>query len=351
MGVGTAFGKLILFGEHAAVYGHPAVGISLPFHTSVTIDPGTHHGWRTEASRSGRKDIAASLVREAFGFVDPANHGRLYPGGTVRIESDIPQGAGFGSSAALCGAIAAAAASTAAARPSHWQMEGFAKVNTSADAAAQAAGPGEIWQRAHRMERHFHGTPSGIDTGLAIIGGLLSFKTRPPDLPDVERLRSAALFLVVGTTPRAGDTSSLVGGIRQRCLAGDEQTEGAIRSLGQIAQSAILELQQASAGEGKSAGELCRRLGALADQAQATLETLGLGSPAHRTLIDEGRRLGAAGGKLSGAGGGGAFFLLFPDDAGAGRTALLLTEFAAESAPEATILGAFRLGDDGLTRI
>ena len=36
--VGKAHGKLLLFGEHSAVYGHPAVGVSLPEQTTVRLD-------------------------------------------------------------------------------------------------------------------------------------------------------------------------------------------------------------------------------------------------------------------------------------------------------------------------
>jgi mevalonate kinase len=55
----------------------------------------------------------------------------------------------------------------------------------------------------------------------------------------------------------------------------------------------------------------------MATDAMTHLRSIGLANPAQDRLIEAGRRAGAFGGKLSGAGAGGAFFLIAPDEVSA----------------------------------
>jgi mevalonate kinase len=163
-----------------------------------------------------------------------------------------------------------------------------------------------LWEAAHRAEAYFHGTPSGIDTGLAVLDGLYAFAPVPPDLPGARRLDGFPLHLVIGAVPRAGSTRGLVAGLRERVESGDIDTKEAIERLGEFSARAIGLL---AGGDPANLPEL----GRLADAAQGELAGLGLSTDHVDSLLRLGRESGAVGGKLSGAGGGGAFYLLFKD--------------------------------------
>jgi mevalonate kinase len=303
--IGSGSAKLILFGEHSAVHGHPAVGISLPERTVVELTSEGREEWGLDGvPPEDRRTAARILALLEKVLPGPGARGR----GAVRISSTVPRGLGFGSSAALCAAFAGALAAHASS-----QAAGAAPAGTS---------PERIWALAHEAERLFHGTPSGIDTGLSILGGLRGFSPHPPGLPYHESLGGIALFLVVGALPRVGNCGALVAAIGQRMKEGDTATRDSIARLGAIAAEAREELRRA----GPSGPA---RLGGLAVRAMDRLRSLGLSTKGMDLLMEEGERAGALGGKLSGAGGGGAFFLLMADTESAEEAAARLIRTAA----------------------
>jgi mevalonate kinase len=290
---GTGRAKLLLFGEHAAVYGHPAVGLSLPEAIRAEIDLGAGAGWRFPGAPPGDQGRLARLLRR-FGRIIPGM--QAIRGGEVHLDSCIPRGQGFGSSAALCAAIASA-------------------LCAALGRQEQTAG---IWAYAHAAERLFHGTPSGIDTGLALLDGLYLFHPDPPRLPAARRLEGPELPLAVGSLPRQAGSGELIRGLGARVRAGERRTVRLVGELGDIARRSA-ELLSGDRDE-PAAGRLAA-LGGLAWQAQERLAALELSRPELDELLAAGRRAGALGGKLSGAGGGGAFFMLFADPQAALSTA------------------------------
>lgn len=303
-GRGTGSAKLLLFGEHAAVYGYPAVGLSLPERTHVEIEGGEEF-WRVYESEASEKGGASRVaIDDVMALLGNALPG-LATGGMVSIKSSIPRGVGLGSSAALCVALAEAALAVAAGgRP-----EDEAPPDRST-----------VWALAHRAERRFHGNPSGVDTGLATLGGLWRFDPRPPELPAVRHLDGFELHLVVAALPRPSSTAALVDALGVR-LRQEPGAELALARLGGIAAEAAAVLSDGPGGMG--------RLGLLADEAEAILESLDLATPVQGRLIAAGRGAGAAGGKMSGAGGGGAFYLLFPEAGSAEEGARVVNATAA----------------------
>lgn len=272
MGVGEARAKLLLFGEHAAVYGHPAVGMALPWALKVTHTPGGPWvfpglGMHEPAVR-GLVQALVALGRDR-GLPLPVE-------GRVEVETEVPLSSGYGSSGALCAAL----------------VNAFWPTLPLDDRDLLA------W----RAEGQFHGTPSGIDTALALRHGWwrLDPSTKPvraTPLPD------PGLVLVTGAVTRESDTKTLVGNLARRLQDGDPVVVRSLEDLGTIARRAA----DALVG-GKT--DVCP----LVQRARATLQTLDLETSDLTRVLDAGLGAGALAGKLSGAGGGGAFYLVFPSE-------------------------------------
>jgi mevalonate kinase len=288
-GIGRAHGKLILFGEHSAVYGHPAIGVSLPESLTVRLGRAPLADWDLQSIPSDdRPGLLSVLARLEARLPELARVGRC----SVHIASRVARGVGYGSSAALCAALSLALLS---------RERGNAG---GALDVSEAPEMDEAWGLAHDAEQVFHGTPSGIDTGLSLLGGLVSFQPRPPALPEWRRLPGARLWLVTAAVPRDESCAALIKGLGGRMQAGDRVVQDAIAELGRIARS----VQEAlDAGSSPSLGE---QFGQAADGAMEVLKSIGLGNPSMERLIAAGKSAGARGGKLSGAGGGGAFYLV-----------------------------------------
>ena len=260
------------------MYGHPALGVSLPWALELSVAPVAGAG---DPGPPPKVEVLAPLPEQLAAMI-----GAPHLHAVVEIRSQIPLGLGFGSSAALC---------VAAER---------ALIDSAASPSARTATA--VWHGAHERERVFHGTPSGADTGLAAFPGV-GFLTwqRSGELPSYEPVPATELHLVVAAVPRRGDTREHVAAVAQRVRSGDSETRDTLRRLGQLSTEARALLL--------GAAPPALALGTLADHAQRLLAGLGLGDREQERLLHAGRSAGAAGGKLSGAGGGGACFLVCRD--------------------------------------
>ncbi len=264
-------GKLLLFGEHAAVFGYPAVGITLSATLQIALYPGGE--WSTPGI--SHPDLTTLLHR--------LEQDSMIPAGELQIASDLPLRSGFGSSAALTVACARLTGET---------------------------DPYAIWRRAHRWEHIFHGTPSGIDTGLCALEGAWMFRRSQEDessfdgLPHAQAIELPELHLVVGSIPRQIDTRDLIFRVRDRRQEQPKETNAILQKLGEIA---------TAVGTAGAAGN-AQMIGSAATEAQGLLSKLGVVSDEVASIINSGITAGAIGGKMSGAGGGGAFFLVCPDE-------------------------------------
>jgi mevalonate kinase len=198
------------------------------------------------------------------------------------MTATLPLSSGFGSSAALC--------------------TGVARRMLASRGAAED--PTAVWHLAHELERFFHGTPSGIDTGLTSLGGTRSFHfdpAHPAKLPETQRVTLPDMVLVIGAVPRATTTRDLVAGVRERRDTAPAAYDGILRRLGELSTAAA-----------DAVGTDLSGFATLATEAHRLLTELGVSTELLDKLLMAGRDAGAIGGKLSGAGGG-AFYCICPD--------------------------------------
>jgi mevalonate kinase len=276
---GRAAGKVILLGEHAVVYGRPALAAGLPLGLAVEVTAG-QGPLRFESDRPelSADDRPAGLVREAASILGVPADGLL-----VRVCSELPPGVGLGSSAALSVAVLRALA---------------------AAAGRQLAREEEL-ALGRRLEATFHGTPSGIDPAAAALGGCFRFvRGDPPSITPLRLARPLPLVVVGGA--RARSTGAAVGGLRARWEADRTRYEALFDDV-----AAVVETGAAAAECGDLAG-VARAF----DRNQELLERLGVSSPEVEALVATARRAGALGAKLTGGGAGGAI-LAIAEDAGA----------------------------------
>lgn len=300
---GAAPGKVILFGEHAVVYGRPAIAAALGVGLGATAEPAEDgpvlhipawgQGGLVVRPRS-RPDGFESIGR---GFRAALEAAGLSPDDapvSVTMDGELPPGVGLGSSAAFAVALVRS-------------LLAFRGDHPTDDAVIAAA---------ERVEQVFHGTPSGLDHTIATIRGCVWFERATAERPAVVRRLEvgAPVDVVVGWTPREGVTREVVARLRARHDAHPDVYEPLFDAMGAVA---------AAGAEALASGDRAR-LGALMDVAHGYLNACGVSNVANERMVDTARRHGALGAKLTGAGSGGAVLAL-PED-GRPRTAQRLVD-------------------------
>lgn len=313
MTVSSAPGKVYLFGEHAVVYGEPTVLCAIERRATVTVKARdddrlrvqtndlTLDGFSVEygdGALDADIDVPRSLVEAAVGYVDGAIEQVRdvideNVGFTIAIESDIPLGAGLGSSAAV--------------------------VVAAIDAATREMGieltPKEIADRAYQVEYDVQdGQASRADTFCSALGGTV--RVEGDDCQPIEN--PSRLPLVIGYDGGAGDTGELVSGVRALREEYDFAAD-TVRAIGDIVRTGERALAEADIEE----------IGRLMDFNHGLLSALGVSSRSLDAMVWAARDADALGAKLIGAGGGGCIVAL--DESPDTATALSYTPGCEEA--------------------
>ena len=269
---GLGHAKVILVGEHAVVYGHPALAAGLSVAISAEGRKGSGRlrvpAWGLEATAGDDSQAGRALAAIVRRLEAPALD--------FEVDAQFPSRAGLGSSAALAVAVARVAAAACAHETS----------GSDFDAAV------------HEAETIFHGNPSGIDAAAAKGGGAGRFTRAAGWQPVGVR---QAIRLCVGLSGRQRDTAAQVAAVarlRDRLSV----TDDILATLGKLTDEAADAL-----GKGDVDG-----LGRTFDAAHGLLSALRVSSPELDTLVQSARAAGAIGAKLTGAGGGGAAIAIAP---------------------------------------
>ncbi|KAJ2742809.1 Mevalonate kinase [Coemansia sp. BCRC 34301] len=342
----SAPGKVILFGEHAVVYGKAAIAGSLDMRAYALVTPRTDGKARmvlpdigvdilfdcqtlprlSSADLAHPSDVEALVpstisIPEGPGRTTVLTFVYLYgciftePSGsaggfTLCVRSLLPVGAGLGSSAAFNVVLSA----TLLQLTGQLQAEG-----------ASASDLKLINQWAFHGEQVAHGTPSGIDNSVSTYGGFLKYTKGEPS---VSLESSHALRVLITNTNVPKSTKALVAGVRALRSQYPSVVDGILDSIHSISTSAAT-LFQTNDSEACSTAALEQQMQDIIRINHGLLSTLGV---SHASL-ERVRAITAAhslASKLTGAGGGGCALTLIPHGTADGTVAKVARELEAE---------------------
>lgn len=265
-----ASGKVILCGEHAAVYGRPALACGIARGVFAHATPSVPSSLWIDGQRIDEGTETHSAFQALCRELDVRDR-------RVDVQLQMPTGVGLGASAAMAVAMARALLDS----------------SETADAVAEA----RILAAADAWERLFHGNPSGIDAATAYAGGCIRFQ-KGSDFRGIDLRQSFELAIAVAGPPSATrEMVAQVAQFRERDPVTFEQQLDAITSLVDDAEQCLLALDWP-------------RLGALLDHNQTLLAEWKLSTPEIEDCRQLAREAGAWGAKLTGAGGGGCVIAL-----------------------------------------
>jgi len=287
----AACGKIILLGEHAVVYGRPAIALPIPLAVEAAIRKGGDGinvvipRWGVEqkvrVTNPGFTGIIAQML-EQLGL-DEENM-------TIEVFPHIPRAMGLGGSSALAVAI----------------------IRAIDHAYKLGLNDGRINELAFECEKAAHGTPSGVDNTVATYGSPLYYQRR-----DEQPLFSTVklgqpLELVIGMTGKESLTADTVARVRASWQQYPERYETIFDQIGHLTMSA---------SEAVKSGQL-NELGELMNLCHGYLNALQLSTPELEEMIHVARQNGAVGAKLTGGGGGGSMIALCPDSSAPVKAAI-----------------------------
>jgi mevalonate kinase len=153
--------KVIISGEHAVVYGHPALVAAVNVYSKVSVEAfdeiGAHEIFSEKygfAKMIGKAFSGPSQLKPFARIIDVFRDSEGFKGRLrVRISSEIPPASGMGSSASLSVALANALLKLVYDKPSDEK----------------------VFSLAMEGERVAHVNPSGVDVAAALWGGLILF--------------------------------------------------------------------------------------------------------------------------------------------------------------------------------
>jgi mevalonate kinase len=272
--VAEAPAKVIITGEHFVVHGAWALAAALP--RRVRAEAFEAPSLRVVSDRVPVRDKAA--IRPALALVEAmAQRFSFSPRLGVSIHSEVPEGAGLGSSAATMVATAAAVAKLKSLRLTVDELISISMVG----------------------EKAVHGRPSGVDPTVCAIGGVVLF--RPGRRPRKVALTGNRVLLISysGVKRSTRRLIDRVSGARERFPA---LFTGLAEAVGE---SSLLSSRRLTDNDMKG-------LGRLLTYNHAVLSAVGASSSSLDGLVNLNLSLGAYGAKLTGAGGGGSVVAVAP---------------------------------------
>lgn len=275
-----AAGKVILVGEHAVVYGAKAIAIPLlsrNMKLHVYTDRITTRNPKIKFQIGGQPvhQSLIDMIHEAFEVLQIPKFNLSIDG-----HSSLMLGAGVGSSASLCVSI----------------IRGLCQV------CGISMTPAKLSTLANKLERRFHGNPSGLDTAVVALEQAILFERgRDAEALTVNKPKNSSLpwcFVLMDT----GVRSPTINMVKLAEPWFRQQGESAITQFNTITDLAVQSLRDGDTAKLAQSMTECHHL----------LEQAGIVTDPVRKMVDLAMQHGALAAKVTGAGGGGCVLALLP---------------------------------------
>jgi mevalonate kinase len=280
-------GKCILFGEHAVVYGFPAISMAIPLNSTCTVEENRNNSIELNFKTINNKFEGSNLVDIEQKI--PSNYSQFILGlnslkknfnlivKDIKIElfSEIIPNAGLGSSASTSIALISA-------------------VSEFYNLTLKKA---EILNYALEMEKVTHGSPSGIDHTSCLYGNIIYYQkgrpfhfVYPPD----------DFYVLITYTNQEHNTKEVISNVKKLKDENSHLFDSIVDKIGFYTEIAELEL---ISGNYEEAGKLMNFNQDLLSQLNVSNDTID-------TINEIALKNGAYGSKLTGAGLGGCVITL-----------------------------------------
>jgi mevalonate kinase len=270
VGVGRGNGKTVLLGEHAVVYGMPAIAAGISLGATARALPSDRHAIRIaerEAGAGDGSDLVRALQQTCAALGVGAHR--------VEVDVNLPLGSGLGGSAAI----------------------GVAVTRALLSRAGRAESRELVLSGAAAWEQVFHGNASGVDAAAAYAGGCIWF-TKQHGFEPV--FVAVPLQLVVCLAGPPASTKQMVESVKSLGERRPDLLAKSLAGIESLVKNAKLCIE---------AGDV-HGLGQLMNYNQMLLSGLFLSTSEIERACAVAREAGALGAKLTGAGGGGAVIAL-----------------------------------------
>ncbi|MEM9242681.1 MAG: mevalonate kinase [Pseudomonadota bacterium] len=282
----SAPGSAMLMGEHAVVYGHPAIVCALDCVINVELSPRKDREINIYSDQLGKyhTDLDTISIAAPFSFVLASIEffkAQLSNGFDLSIRTEFAHNLGLGSSAAVTVAMMAA-------------------INRL---LARTITPIALLEQARTVVRRVQGMGSGADVAASVFGGMIYYHPRSLSIKQAEHFPELSLLYSGSKTPTADVVKKLA----------DEAKKYPERYDAMYTQIATLVEKAWSAMIARDWHSLAEQMGAQ----QALMEKLALSNAWLDGLLLQLRQMpGILAAKLSGAGLGDCFITLgkLPDN-------------------------------------
>ncbi|MHA1791453.1 MAG: mevalonate kinase [Promethearchaeota archaeon] len=303
-------GKIILAGEHAVVHGHPAIVSSISLKTKMSITPSNKQLFEINLKDLNMSIIADSheklldKTKSLFPIYNkileliPVDTTKMKNGFSLEVSSEIPRSAGLGSSATICACL----------------------VNMLARYHGVHLTKEELLEKSKDAEKLFHSNPSGIDTTATIQGGAFLFEqgTIKEVINDGIHLNG---HLIIVNTNISRNTKELVQSVGNLLKERPRFVQERFDKISKV----VMDIWNMI----KSRKMDIEFFGKKMLENQGYLRDIGVSNSFIDNLIERCLKIGATGGKITGAGGGGCLIIACNE----GKQETIMQELSKEGLP------------------